>query len=101
MAAVRRGPSPTVVGYAVAAVLVLSGLATICLGWRGAAGSLLVGEQLAWLVSGAITGVCLVATGAVVASATQVRQGAAAERAVIDRAAAEADALLDDLLSRR
>jgi hypothetical protein len=80
-----------------AALIVALGITTTVLGWRGAARTLLVGEQIPWIVSGALTGVCLVACGAVVAAATHARGVATAERILIDRATAVADALLADL----
>ena len=67
-----------------AAVLVAGGLVAIGLGWRGVARSVLLPEQLAFLVSGGIGGLALVFTGSAVAAVQSSRYWSARERRNLD-----------------
>ena len=49
---------------AVAAALMTAGLVAIVLGWHGASGSVLVTEQVPYLISGGLLGVALATVGA-------------------------------------
>jgi hypothetical protein len=49
---------------AVAATLMTGGIAVILLGWHGASGSILVSEQIPYVISGGLLGVALAIIGA-------------------------------------
>jgi hypothetical protein len=70
------------------AVTILSGFAVIALSWAGAAATLFIPTQVAYAVSGGLTGIALIGTGAAVLNA-QISRVVTAERSH------ELDALID------
>lgn len=77
-----------------AAALIAGGFAAMGLAWRGAARSLVVGEQLSFLVSGGIGGLALVITGAAILAVQTSRYFNARERRRLDQIVSRAaDAL--------
>jgi len=65
--------------------LILGGFVAIGLAWRGAARSLIVAEQLPFLVSGGVGGLALIAAGAGVLAVQSSRYWNARERKQLDR----------------
>ena len=65
--------------------LMVGGFVAIGLAWRGAARSLIVAEQLPFLVSGAVGGIALIAAGAGVLAVQSSRYWNARERKQLDR----------------
>jgi hypothetical protein len=65
--------------------LVLGGFVAIGLAWRGAARSLIVAEQLPFLVSGGVGGLALITAGAGVLAVQSSRYWNARERKQLDR----------------
>jgi hypothetical protein len=78
-----------------AAALVVGGLVGIGLGWRGVARSVLVPEQLSFLVSGGLGGLALVITGSGIAMVQCSRYWSARERRNLDSVLASAARTLD------
>jgi MFS family permease len=58
----RSDPFARSIAFAIA--LILGGFVAIGLGWRGAARSLIVAEQLPFLISGGLGGLALIVAGA-------------------------------------
>ncbi len=85
---------PATPSLALFAGLVVAGFVAIGLGWRVAARTLLVVQQVPALVSGALGGIVLVALGAMLASIQTGRRLAAAERAETELLLDEAHALV-------
>ncbi len=54
-------------------VLVVAGLVAIGVGWWGASGTLVVGEQMPYLISGGILGLALVVIGSMLLLAQSLR----------------------------
>jgi hypothetical protein len=79
----------------VGGALVAGGLVAIGLGWRGAAASVLVPNQLAFLLSGGIGGILLVVTGCAVVAVQSSRYWNARERRAIDDMLASAARALE------
>ena len=98
MAALRvprsmRDPFTHSILFAVA--LIAGGLVAIGLGWRGVARSVLLPEQLSFLVSGGLGGLALVVTGSTIAAVQSSRYWSARERQRLDAAIAGAARALD------
>jgi hypothetical protein len=72
--------------------LILAGFVAIGLAWRGAARSLIVAEQLPFLVSGGVGGLALIAAGAGMLAVQSSRYWNARERKQLDRLIAHASA---------
>lgn len=70
-------------------VTILLGFAAIGIGWVGAAASLFVPTQMAYVVSGSLTGIALIGTGAAVLNAQ-------ANRIVSADRSHELDRIIDD-----
>jgi len=66
-------------------VLIVAGFVTIWLGYRGAARSLIVAEQIPFLFSGGIGGLALIAAGAGTLAVQSSRYWNARERVLLDR----------------
>lgn len=75
MIARYSGQGATLVGIAT----IVLGFAAIALGWVGAAATLFIPTQLAYAVSGGLTGIALIGTGAAVLNA-QITRIVTAER---------------------
>jgi hypothetical protein len=84
-----------------ATALVAGGFAAIGLAWRGAARSLVVGEQLSFLVSGGIGGLALVITGAAILAVQASRYFNARERRRLDRIVSRASDALGSPVTTR
>ncbi len=67
------------------AALVVGGFIAIALAWRGAARSLVVAEQLSFLVSGGIGGLAMILTGAGIIAIQASRYLNARERRRLDQ----------------
>lgn len=70
--------------------LIAGGFVAIGLGWKGAAGSLVVAEQLPYLLSGGVGGLALIVTGAGILTVQANRYWNARERARLDLVLARA-----------
>jgi len=81
--------------------LVVAGFVAIGLGWKVAARTLFVSQQVPALVSGALGGLVLVAIGAGLASIQASRRLAAGERAETELLLDEAAALVRAVKERR
>lgn len=92
---------PLVVSCWVAGALIVTGFATVLLGWRGAAATLAVPIQLPYLVSGGLGGLALVIAAAAVLDVQVARRTAARERIELDAVLVEARALVDAVTSDR
>lgn len=68
-----------------ASALIAGGFAAIALAWRGAARSLVVAEQLSFLVSGGLGGLALILTGAGILAIQASRYLNARERRRLDQ----------------
>jgi len=71
-------------------VLIVAGFVAILLGWKGAARSILVVEQLPYLISGGAGGLALILTGAGLLSVQVTRYWNARERRLLDLVVARA-----------
>lgn len=81
-------------GVLLATGLVISGFVTVGLAWRGAAATLFVPGQVAWLASGGLASLALVGLGAAVVDALLDRRAEATRRARLDEAIDDAVAAL-------
>lgn len=93
----KLGPAfadPAAVSMVVAAGLCVVGLVTILLGWRGAAATLFVPDQVPYLVSGGLGGTGLVIAGAGILHAQLRRRFAADERHHLESVLAEMSGLV-------
>ena len=93
----RLGPvvaDPAAVSMIVAGVLCSVGLVTILLGWRGAAATLFVPDQVPYLVSGGLGGTGLVVAGAGILHVQLRRRLAADEAARLESLLAEMSGLV-------
>ena len=81
--------------------LVVAGFVSIGLGWKIAARTLYVSQQVPALVSGALGGLVLVALGAGLASIQAGRRLAASERAETELLLDEAHALVQAIKARQ
>ena len=80
----RLRSDPFARSIAFAIVLILGGFAAIGLGWRGAARSLIVAEQLPFLISGGLGGLALIVAGAGMVAVQASRYWNARERRQLD-----------------
>jgi len=83
----------------VSLLLIAAGFVTIWLGYRGAARSLIVAEQIPFLFSGGIGGLALIAAGAGTLAVQSSRYWSARERVLLDkivRRSPEVARLLED-----
>jgi len=85
---------PAAVSLVVAGVLCVVGLVTILLGWRGAAATLFVPDQVPYLVSGGLGGTGLVIAGAGLVHVQLRRRFAADERNHLESVLAEMSRLV-------
>jgi hypothetical protein len=77
----------------VSVALIAAGFLAIFLGYRGAARSLIVAEQLPFLLSGGVGGIALIVAGAGVLAVQSSRYWNARERQQLDRLVASAATL--------
>lgn len=90
---------PVARSIAISVVLIVAGFVTIWLGYRGAARSLIVAEQIPFLFSGGLGGLALIAAGAGTLAVQSSRYYNARERVLLDRIVRrwpEVARLLDD-----
>jgi hypothetical protein len=73
--------------------LIVGGFVAIGLGWKGAAASLIVAEQLPYLLSGGVGGLALIVTGSGILTVQANRYWNARERARLDLVLARATAV--------
>ncbi|MGH2795667.1 MAG: hypothetical protein ACRDKG_15345 [Actinomycetota bacterium] len=76
-----------------ALALIAGGFGAIGLGWKGVAGSLVVAEQLPYLLSGGVGGLALIATGSGILTVQATRYWNARERTRLDLVLARAAAV--------
>jgi hypothetical protein len=81
----RSTGDPFTRSIVVSVVLIAAGFVAIGLGWRGAARSLIVAEQLPFLLSGGIGGLALIVAGSATLALQSSRYWNARERRQIDR----------------
>ena len=83
--ALRRLVSdPWASSLVVAGAFIAAGFGSFALAWRGAARTILVQEQVAFLVSGGLGGLAVIAVGVGLGSVQLSRRWAARERAKLD-----------------
>lgn len=90
----RRLSDPFWSGVFLAVALVVTGFIAVALTWRGVARTIFVPTQVAWLSSGGLAAIALLAAGLGVLNAQLDRRDAAAERARVDAAIDDAVAAL-------
>ncbi|HJT38254.1 MAG TPA: hypothetical protein VJ818_07505 [Actinomycetota bacterium] len=91
MKALRRlRADPFARSIIISVALILGGFVAIGLAWRGAARSLIVAEQLPFIVSGGVGGLALVVAGAGMLAVQASRYWDARERRQLDRLVARA-----------
>lgn len=81
----RLAADPFARSIVLSVLLIAAGFATIWLGYRGAARSLIVAEQIPFLFSGGIGGLALIAAGAGTLAVQSSRYWNARERVLLDR----------------
>lgn len=81
----RIGTDPFARSIALALGLIAGGFVGILLGWRGAARSVIVAEQLPFLFSGGLGGLALIVTGAGIVGVQTARYWSARERRSLDQ----------------
>ena len=95
----RIAGDPFTRSLVVSGLLIAAGFVAIWLGYRGAARSLLVAEQLPFLLSGGVGGLALIIAGAGTLAVQSSRYWTARERVLLDeivrRSPAAAKALFD------
>ena len=95
----RLAADPFARSIVVSVALILAGFVAVWLGYRGAARSLIVAEQLPFLFSGGIGGLALIVAGAGTLAVQSTRYWTARERVLLDaivrRSPAAAQALFD------
>ncbi len=79
----------------VAGALIVAGFGSFALAWRGAARTIVVQDQIAFLVSGGLGGLALIALGAGLGTVQLSRLWAARERAKLDAIVATAVVVLE------
>jgi hypothetical protein len=89
----RIGRDPFARSIVLSAALIAAGFVAIWLGYRGAARSLIVAEQLPFLLSGGVGGLALIVAGAGVLGVQSSRYWNARERKQLDRLVASATTL--------
>lgn len=97
----RRLADPVIMSSLFAALLVLLGFAAILLSWKGAAATLAVAIQSAYVTSGALAGLGLIALGVGILHVQGSRWLDARERAELDDFVKEARRLLATVHSLR
>jgi len=88
----RLAGDPFARSVALSIVLIAAGFVAIGLGWRGAARSLIVAEQLPFLISGGVGGLALIVAGAGTLAVQSSRYWSARERQRLDLLVARASA---------
>jgi len=97
----RRLVDPIVMSSLFAGLFVVMGFAAIALSWRGAAATLVVGIQMAYVTSGALAGLGLIAMGLGMLHIQGSRVLEARERAELDNFVKETRRLLATVHSLR
>ena len=94
---VRRSmKDPFTRSVVLALALIAGGFVAIGLGWKGAAASLVVAEQLPYLLSGGVGGLALIVTGAGILTVQVNRYWSARERTRLDLVLARASVVRRD-----
>ena len=96
----RLAGDPFTRSIAISILLVVAGFVAIWLGYRGAARSLIVAEQIPFLFSGGLGGVALIVAGAGVFAVQSSRYWDARERVLLDAIVRRSPAAVEALLAQ-